>query len=59
MSVVVVARAASDRIRGFLASSMLEITPGVYVVPRMNPRVRETVWETLWDGFRMRMGSRW
>lgn len=51
MSVVVVARAASDRMRGFLASSMLEITPGVYVAPRMNSRVREKIWETLSEWF--------
>jgi CRISPR-associated protein Cas2 len=38
---VVVTRNASDRYRGFLASMMLEIAPGTYVSPRMNPGVRE------------------
>ncbi|RME34839.1 MAG: type I-E CRISPR-associated endoribonuclease Cas2 [Gammaproteobacteria bacterium] len=50
-TVVVVARAASKRMRGFLASSMLEVTPGVYVAPQMNPRVRERVWDIVHEWF--------
>lgn len=45
---VVVIRKVSDRIRGFLASSMLEMTPGVYSAPRI---VGERLWRVLseWD----------
>ena len=39
--VVVVTRDVADRYRGFLASCMLEIAPGVYTAPRMTAGVRE------------------
>jgi CRISPR-associated protein Cas2 len=42
--VVVVTRNVPDRYRGFLASCMLEIAPGVYTSPRMSKAVRERVW---------------
>jgi CRISPR-associated protein Cas2 len=38
--VVVVTRDVADRFRGFLASAMLEIAPGVYTAPRMSKGVR-------------------
>jgi len=41
---VVVTRNVSDRVRGFLASSMLELAPGVYSAPRISPAVRERIW---------------
>lgn len=41
---VVVTRNAPDRYRGFLASCMLEVAPGVYTSPRMSSGVRERVW---------------
>jgi len=41
---VVVTRNAPDRYRGFLASCMLELAPGVYTSPHMNEAVRERVW---------------
>lgn len=41
---VVVTRNVPDRYRGFLASCMLEIGPGVYTSPDMTPAVRERVW---------------
>lgn len=41
---VVVTRNAPARTRGFLASVMLEIAPGVYVSPRMTTGVRRRVW---------------
>ncbi len=44
---VVVTRNATGRIRGFLASCMCEIAPGVYTALRMNPAVRERVWKVL------------
>jgi CRISPR-associated protein Cas2 len=46
---VVVTRNVSDRIRGFLASSMLELAPGVYTAPRVSPAVRQRIWEVLTD----------
>lgn len=47
--VVIVTRDVPDRFRGFLASCMLEIGPGVYTAPRMNSGVRERVWAVLSD----------
>ena len=49
--VVVVTRDVADRYRGFLASAMLEIAPGVYTAPRMSKGVRERVWAVLADWF--------
>lgn len=46
---IAVTRNAPGRFRGFLASCMLEITPGVYVAPRMKKAVRERVWQTMLD----------
>lgn len=46
---VVVTRNVSDRIRGFLASSMLELAPGVYTAPRITPAVRDRIWAVLSD----------
>lgn len=46
---VVVTRDVPGRFRGFLASVMLEIAPGVYTSPGMNPGVRERVWRVLED----------
>lgn len=44
---IVVTRNTPDRYRGFLASCMCEIAPGVYTAPRMNAGVRERVWQVL------------
>ncbi len=44
---IVVTRAVPDRFRGFLASAMLEIAPGVYTGPRMSAGVRERIWVVL------------
>lgn len=41
---VVVTRNVPDRFRGFLASCMLEMAPGVYTSPHMTIAVRERVW---------------
>jgi CRISPR-associated protein Cas2 len=49
---VVVTRDVEPRFRGFLASVMLEIAPGVYTSPRMTKGVRERVWEVMADWFR-------
>lgn len=48
---VVVTRNVSDRIRGFLASSMLELAPGVYSGARLSPAVRDRIWSVLEDWF--------
>lgn len=44
---VVITRDVALRFRGFLASAMLEIAPGVYVGPRMSAGVRDRVWAVL------------
>ena len=44
---VVVTRNLPARFRGFLASCMLEIAPGVYTAPRMTVAVRERIWLVL------------
>ena len=41
---VIVTRNAPRRYRGFLASCMLELAPGVYTSPHMRRGVRERVW---------------
>lgn len=46
---VVVTRDVPARFRGFLASVMLEIAPGVYTGPRMSRAVRDRVWRVLTD----------
>lgn len=51
MTVVVTINVAA-RYRGFLASAMLEIAPGVYTSPSMTSGIRKRVWEVLtqWHG---------
>jgi len=46
MTVVVTINVAA-RFRGFLASAMLEIAPGVYTSPNMTKGIRQRVWEVL------------
>lgn len=48
---VVITRDVAPRFRGFLASCMLEIGPGVYTAPRMSPAVRQRVWSVLNEWF--------
>lgn len=48
---VIVTRNVSDRIRGFLASTMLELGPGVYSAPRLSAAVRERVWDVVSEWF--------
>jgi CRISPR-associated protein Cas2 len=47
--VVIVTRDVADRYRGFLGSVMLEVSPSVYISPRMNKGVRERVWAVMTD----------
>ena len=44
---VVVTVNVSGRYRGFLASAMLEIAPGVYTAPAMTAGIRDRIWEVL------------
>ena len=44
---VVVTVNVEARYRGFLASAMLEIAPGVYTGPLMTAGIRERVWDVL------------
>ena len=48
---VVVTRNISSRSRGFLASTMLEISPGVYSAPQLSPAVRDRIWSVITDWF--------
>jgi len=48
---VVVTRNVPGRYRGFLASCMCEVAPGVYTAPRMNKGIRERVWNVMVDWF--------
>jgi len=48
---VVVTRNVSARVRGLLASVMLEVAPGVYSAPRISPAVRDRIWSVLADWF--------
>ena len=54
--VMIVTRDVADRFHGFLASVMLEVSPNVFVSPRMNPAVRERVWRVMcdWHGHELR-----
>ena len=44
---VVVTNAVPMRVRGFLASCMLELAPGVYSHPHLSKAVRERIWRVL------------
>ena len=55
---VVVTVNVEGRYRGFLASVMLEVAPGVYTSPRMTSGIRERIWDviTRWY-YELRQGS--
>ena len=46
---LVVTRDVDYRHRGFLASVMLEIAPGVYTNPQMSAAIRDRVWKVMSD----------
>jgi CRISPR-associated protein Cas2 len=48
---VVVTRNVAPRFRGLLASSLLEIAPGVYSNPRLTKGVRERIWKVCEEWF--------
>ena len=54
---VMVTRNVSYRIRGFLASAMLELSPGVYSAPRISPAVRERLWAVVSGWFEKEVGA--
>lgn len=45
--VMLVTRDVPDRFHGFLASVMLEVSPNVFISPRMSPGVRKRVWDVV------------
>ena len=49
--VMIVIRDVPDRFHGFLSSVMLEVAPNIFVSPRMNPGVRERVWQVMTDWY--------
>ncbi len=46
---VLITRDVEDRYRGFLASTMLEASAGVYVSKSLTPRARDKVWLVVTD----------
>jgi CRISPR-associated protein Cas2 len=48
---IVVTRNVRERFRGYLASAMCELAPGVYTAPRMTAAVRDRVWAVLESWF--------
>ncbi len=48
---VVVTVNVEARYRGFLASTMLEIAPGVYTSPQMTSGIRDRIWGVLRDWY--------
>jgi CRISPR-associated protein Cas2 len=46
---LIVTRDVPDRYRGFLASVMPEVAPGVYVSPDVSKAVRERIWAVVSD----------
>jgi CRISPR-associated protein Cas2 len=54
---VVVTRDVVDRFRGFLASVMPEVAPGVYVSPELSRGVRERVWNVVAEWWNERPGG--
>jgi CRISPR-associated protein Cas2 len=47
--VVIITRDVEARYRGFLGSTMLELSPGVYAHPHMSAGVRLRIWTVLED----------
>lgn len=49
---VLITRDVDDRYRGFLASAMLELAPGVYASPSLSAKARERIWSIVSDWHR-------
>lgn len=55
---IIITRNVESRYRGFIASIMLEVAPGVYVAPTLTAGVRDRLWQVLSDWWRtLRNGS--
>jgi CRISPR-associated protein Cas2 len=48
---IIVTRNVSDRMRGFLSSSMLELAADVYSAPHQSTAVRKRIWKILEEWF--------
>lgn len=48
---VLITRNVPMRFRGFLASCMLEVAPGIYTNPHMSTGVRDRVWRVMCEWF--------
>lgn len=46
---ILITRDVEDRYRGFLASTTLELAPGVYASPALSVRARDKIWDVLSD----------
>ena len=46
---IIVLRNGSDRLRGFLSSSLIEIDSGVYLTNLESPRIRDKLWTVIED----------
>ncbi len=46
---VLITRDVEDRYRGFLASAMLELAPGVYGSPNLSAKARDKIWDVVAD----------
>jgi CRISPR-associated protein Cas2 len=44
---ILITRDVEDRYRGFLASAMLEMAPGVYASPYLGARSRDQIWHVV------------
>ncbi len=47
--VTIIARDVAPRFHGFLASTMLEVAPNIFISPRMSPAVRSRIWQVMCD----------
>lgn len=54
---LVITRDVADRFRGFLASCLLEVAPGVYLSLDLDAGVRDRIWAVLKDWFQQKPGS--
>jgi len=54
---IVVTRDVANRYRGFLASLMPEVAPGVYVSPNLSSAVRHRMWAVLSRWWQARPGG--
>jgi CRISPR-associated protein Cas2 len=51
VTTIIVTRNVKPRVRGFLASTAVEVAPGVYCGARVSRSVRERIWVVLTEWF--------